>query len=222
MDLSTNIEWEFKTLWVYGDSFACEPSQWAKILSDKLGYYKIINHGWAGSSLERTSVRLSDTYSLWQSEDVVVVCLTEVNREWTTTLTVNETNRPVRKLNTALRNHMIYSLSYLKDISNLRALVVLDGFKDSSKANRSVTMPANLIYSNKGSLMEVAQGEIKDSGNQPAFQAQSPVGVDPRENHLSPVNHEILADKVLSAIELGARYQTIDLSEGFQRKIFDI
>ena len=171
-----------------------------------------------GSSLERTSVRLSDTYSLWEPEDVVVVCLTEIHREWTTTLTVNESNRPVRKLNTALRNHMIHSLSYLKEISNLRALVVLDGFKDSSKANRSVTMPANLIYSNKGSLMEVAQGEIKDSNAiNPPFNTITS-GCRPTREHMSPVNHEILADKVLSAIELGARYQTIDLTEDFSVK----
>tara|TARA_B100001113_G_scaffold202658_1_gene166112 strand:- start:9 stop:659 length:651 start_codon:yes stop_codon:yes gene_type:complete len=210
MDSST--DWPFPTLWVYGDSFACEPSRWAKILSDKLGWYKISNYGWPGGSLEKTSISISDTYSMWEPKDVVVVCLTEVHRIDGFSPGNHNQDRPVRKLNTALRNHMIYSLSYLKDISSLRALVVLDGFKDDSKANRSVTMPANMIYSDKGSLMEVAQGEIKD------FQAQS-MGVDSRENHLSPVNHEILADKVLSAIESG---QNIDLSEGFQRKIFDI
>ena len=196
-----------KTLWVYGDSFAHYPSQWVQIIADKLKLDYVSFQSQAGSSLERTSIRLSDTHSLWKSEDVVVVCLTEVHRiRWP------NKDKPVRKVNTALRNHMIYSLSYLKEISKLRALVVLDGFKDSSKANSSVTMPANLIYSTKGSLMEVTQEEIKDP------QAQS-MGVDSRENHLSPVNHEILADKVLSAIE---SEQDIDLSEGFRRKIFDM
>ena len=216
MDSST--EWEFKTLWVYGDSFACEPSQWAKILSDKLGYYKISNHGWPGSSLERTSVRLSDTYSMWKAEDVVVVVLTEIHREWTTTNVTKafadsfSHNRPLRTLHTALRNHMIYSLSYVRRLSNLRALVVLDGFKDDSKANSSLTIPDNLIYSAKGSLMEVALNEAIDP--EAGF-----VVSDTRENHLSPPNHEILADKVLSAIE---SEQDIDLSEGFRRKIFDM
>ena len=201
-----------KTLWVYGDSFVAPSSQWVQIIADKLKLDYVSFQGQAGSSLEYTSIRLSDTHSLWKSEDVVIVCLTEVHRIHGFSPGNHNQDRPVRKVNTALRNHMIYSLSYLKEKSNLRAMVVLDGFNDSSKANSSVTIPDNLIYSTKGSLMEVTQEEIKDP------QARSS-GVDSRENHLSPVNHEILADKVLSAIE---SEQDIDLSEGFRRKIFDM
>ena len=76
-------------LWVYGDSFAVdyndgkyEPSPWIEQVSNELNL-EVVNYAWSGSSLDYTSVHIDETIHLWDTEDIVIVSLTEVLRTWT-------------------------------------------------------------------------------------------------------------------------------------------
>jgi len=243
-DISFELTPKKHKLWAYGDSFAAQPAPWLDMVTKGLGdknplgvEYLHVNHAWPGSSLDYTSVQINKTMGLWEKQDVVVVCLTEVLRIWerwehkdhgtkhfrgrhipeSAILDMKDSKgskgledmplQPTIQINTALRNHLIRVLSY----ADVRAVVVLDGFKN--KANSSITIPSNLIYSEKGYLMEVS---IKEPEGQFRFSTGGP---DWRKSHLSDVNHPILAEKVITGIKEKA---PIDLTFGFERDIFRV
>ena len=223
-------------LWVYGDSFAAQPAPWLDIVAKDLNLTQA-NHAWPGSSLEYTSVQINKTMDLWEKQDVVIVCLTEVLRIWerwehkdhgtkhfrgqhvpeSAILDMKDSKgskglenlplQPTIQINTALRNHLIRVLSY----ANVRAVVVLDGFKN--KANSSMTIPSNLIYSEEGYLMEVSIKEPEGWYNFSTF------GPDWRKNHLSEVNHPILAEKVVTGV---LEKSSVNLTFGFEKDIFRV
>ena len=157
-------------LWVYGDSFANQPSPYLSMIAKELNLNQQ-NYAWPGSSLDYSSVQINKTMNSWTEKDVVILVLTEVLRVWerwehkdhgtkhfkgrhipeSAILDMKDSKgskglenlplQPTIQINTALRNHLIRVLSY----ANVRAVVVLDGFKN--KANSSMTIPSNLIYS---------------------------------------------------------------------------
>lgn len=68
----------------------------------------------------------------------------------------------------------------------------------------------------KGSLKRVGIGELEDR-SQYQFVMNDPkywCGADKRRNHLSKVNHQILADKIIDSLNTGA---DLDLSTGFEQ-----
>ena len=223
-------------LWVYGDSFASQPSPWLSMIAKEFNLTQQ-NHAWPGSSLDYASVQINKTMNSWTKKDVVIVCLTEVLRIWerwehkdhgsknfkgrhiprAAILDMKDSKgskgletmplQPTIQINTSLRNHLIRILSH----ANVRNVVVLDGFKN--KANSSIDIPDNITYSDKGYLMEVS---IKEPIGWYNF---STLGPDHRDNHLSEVNHPILAEKVCNAVKNGTN---IDLTDGFEADIFRV
>jgi hypothetical protein len=223
-------------LWVYGDSFANQPSPYLSMIAKELNLNQQ-NYAWPGSSLDYSSVQINKTMNSWTEKDVVILVLTEVLRVWerwehkdhgtkhfkgrhipeSAILDMKDSKgsrgledmplQPTIQINTSLRNHLIRVLSY----ANVRAMVVLDGFKN--KANSSIDIPDNITYSDKGYLMEVSIKEPKGWFN---FTTNGP---DWRNNHLSEVNHPILAEKVCNAVKNGTN---IDLSTGFEADIFRV
>ena len=218
-------------LWVYGDSFAVdyndgkyEPSPWIEQVSNELNL-EVVNYAWSGSSLDYTSVHIDETIHLWDTEDIVIVSLTEVLRTWTDAKVGNGFNKfsnmsdlePVdfengkikliARTNTAIRNNIIRVLDWKwLDVSTI---VVLDGFQN--KASSTIDIPENLIYTDKGYLMRISNGEPSGYYN------LTTMGKDWRLNHLCKPNHEILAEKVLHSI---ISNENIDLTQGFKKNLF--
>lgn len=87
--MNTNVN----TLWVFGDSYAemgapikgqhLEGShlRWSELLAEKLGCV-LENFGLGGTAIEYSSTQFSENYQRMKSNDIVVLCLTDIERKW--------------------------------------------------------------------------------------------------------------------------------------------
>jgi hypothetical protein len=202
-------------LFVYGDSNTIddfeEPRTYLHRIKD---HFDLVAHNYScdGSSLDYTQVSVSETSHEWLPNDIVIVVLTQKERAWViqdnpsctnyTFLSERYKNRPEllnhidwyfgevknHRVDEALRNNFIQSLSYLVDHKKIRSLVLFDAFPQ--KAKDTMEMPSNILYSQTGYYGEISLREGK-----PSYRG------DHRRNHINFDNHEIFADKIISAIE---------------------
>jgi hypothetical protein len=203
---------------------------WTSILSEKLtGNIEHINDSIVGCSNEFIFHRLMTRISEFKEGDYVVVSATSVNRRWLierrpdvalhhATANINqepgitkEERAAILQYTTYLHSDLaaetiydaifwatVYAAQRVEDLG-VRFLII-PGFRDIPGVN--------------GNLFDLSNSEFDNLETRDEFYKMAP---DLRWNHLTEVNHKILADKVF---DFFTEKQTVDLTTGFQKNIY--
>ncbi len=224
-------------IWVFGDSFAHDygkTDQWMHQVSRALNT-TFQSLGVAGSSLEFTYQRFNLARKKIKENDIVIIALTATNRRWffknypgiAATDTSPTGNKKEIKAIELYREHLdnnreiqevyltdfLYNVSALTEELNLKVILlpVLYDTEDFLKAK-----------GNQFPLLEVAKGKFVDvivDEVHPNVLRQNEEWIkecDPRLNHLSKSNHNILANKIVDSIKNNV---PVDLTTGFIKHI---
>jgi len=220
------------TFWLYGDSFAVDWGvdwSWPRLTAPALGVSRSVNQAQAGCANTYTLSRFrSDPH---QPGDTVVVCVTESTRHWFIeqepalanyqTILHSQESLQFQKQHPQQHSAIVSyyeqlqrtdlddlalecQVSWLWDQALQRGvrLLLMPGF------DHSLTRPHDAVQF-KGSLNSVCMNEFVSDRDRIQWYNQ---GIDTRANHLSRVNHEILAAKIIAAVREGI---PVDLTEGF-------
>lgn len=204
-------------LFIYGDSSSIDDFKDPRTYLYKIKEYfgsNPRNFSVGGSSLDFTQTMVSESCHEWSSNDIVIVVLSHSDRTWiiekepsvASFAALNNVRRFPRefinhvewyfgevknpRIDISQRNHFIRSLSYLANEKNLRSLVLLEGFNE--RASKYIEMPPNIVYSEEGCFGDISRKELN---------GKYITSEDTRKNHINFENHEIVANKIISAIE---------------------
>jgi len=215
------------TVWAFGDSYTTclQPDQWIQQIADKLGY-NAKTFGCGGSALAYTYYKFKEQYKNIKKDDIVIVCLTTLERRWfikndpeaaSNLLYGVETDV---KLSEAYKQYTLY-LNQNKELEELylelflnflnvnssNRTIVISGFNDTLDVVKNINHNYENIHCvTKGSLVDVSFGELN----------KVRLTLDPRPCHLIKSNHTILANKVLDYIK---ENKEIDLKKDFLQQI---
>jgi hypothetical protein len=215
--------------------------KWSVLLSKKLGV-ELKNFGIGGSSLEYTYYKFNQIYTDLKEDDVIVIVLTDLNRKWiiqdrpgTASLVAVETHD---NINPTLKKHaqwyfvnvvraeieethlhnFLYTVHATTAHLKVKPLFIC-AFDKISRGDWTVDVDTvDSIHVNnfsKGSLWEVSSYEITHQDT--AIAVKTNLKKEFRLNHLSDVQHPILADKILDYIHNGT---IVDLTTGFVKNIY--
>jgi len=203
---------------------------WTSILSEKLtGNIEHINDSVVGCANEFIFHRLMTRLPELKDGDYVVVSATSVNRRWLierrpdvalhhATANINEEPGITTEERAAILQYTTYLHSDMaaesihdaifwatvyaaQRVENLGVkFLIIPGFKD--------------IPGVVGNLFDLSNSEFDNLKTVDEFYKKSP---DLRWNHLTEVNHKILADKVF---EFFTKNKMVDLTTGFQKNIY--
>lgn len=236
------------TLYVFGDSFATAEMlekhferKWSVLLSKKLGV-ELKNYGMNGTSLEYTYYKFNEICKNLKEDDAVVIVLTDLLRKWiikdkpnTSSLSHIEIHDLPTKLKKCAQWYFVNVLnSEIEEVHLLNFLyaviattshlkikpLFISAFDKVSRGKWVVDVnKIDHSYINNfaiGSLWEVSSYEIihKDAGSA----VRTNLKKEFRPNHLSDVQHPILADKILNYMHNGV---TVDLTTGFVKNIYE-
>lgn len=220
-----------QTLWIYGDSFAEDHNssqQWLHQLKQLSNIEQLQVHALAGSANDWISMQILNTSDQWQEDDVVIVIPTQANRQWWFEDHPHMSNinsmwghawaRELEADNKHRVDAVGYYMNFLQrdDIDTLRCRQMTAWVESVANA-KGVTLrmlPAfDLGFSIRGcegNLTDVCNSEFFDRRVMERHYQQ---GVDSRVNHLSPVNHEWLANALYTSLvnNIG-----VDLTQGYQ------
>lgn len=224
-----------KTLWLYGDSFTelknktIPHDPWYKILAEKLGVERVMNRGESGIANTRIAELFWNDIHDHQPEDFVLSQLTESSRIWFFEDRPDLSNWQNMLLffNVISKEQKNAVEQYLKYLDNAKRDYAIDrsiGFSlmAASRARSRVFSAFDEIPGQKGTLLEVSVKEFPGDSYQEQFEILSKVSQkegygDYRINHLSKVNHQILADKLYNWFTLDN--EPLDFSTNFKEKI---
>lgn len=203
---------------------------WTSILSEKLtGSIEHINDSIVGCSNEFIFHRLMTRMSELKKGDYVVVSATSVNRRWLIErrpdvalhhATSNINAEPgitkeesdailqyTRYLHSDLAAETIYDAIFWATVYAAQRVedlgvrfLIIPGFRDIPGVN--------------GNLFDLSNSEFDNIETRDKFYKMAP---DLRWNHLTEVNHKILADKVF---DFFTENKMVDLTTGFQKNIY--
>jgi len=192
------------------------------------------NFGEGGSSLDYTYTMLWEQWENFAPGDIVFVAATNWHRAWLLkdlpglssmyNIELNEATKwhkypkgsreafsfyfkygHVENNQKAKYQNFLYALSNLQRERNVTVIVLNCFGYNEGKA------PNNIIKTKRGSLSAVSQAELIERPTQGSLY------IDKRINHLTPVNHKVLAKKILRSIERGI---DVDLEKGFYRELY--
>ena len=218
--------------------------QWSMILSKKLGV-ELENYGVGGSSLEYTYYKFNQISANLKEDDVVVIVLTDLLRKWifkdrpvTSSLRAVETHADVDPTSikhaqwyfaTALNleveevhlQNFLYAVHATTSHLKVKPLFIC-AFDTVSRGRWGIDLNSfNQLPVNNfalGSLWEVSSYEINHPNNDDGIAVKTNLKKEFRMNHMSEVQHDILADKIINYILHGT---TVDLTTGFVRNIYE-
>jgi hypothetical protein len=217
--------------------------KWSVLLSRKLGV-ELKNYGVSGSSLEYTYFKFNQICAELKEDDVVIVVLTDLLRKWIIKDKPQTSSLWHVERHGDLDSNLIESAQwYFANILNPEIEEVhLHNFLHAvhattshlkvkplfmfafNKASRGKwTMDVNTVdqsYVNNfatGSLWEISSYEIEHSSSDKVSAVLTNLKKEFRSNHLSDVQHPILAGKILDYIH---NRTTVDLTTGFVQNMY--
>jgi hypothetical protein len=233
-------------LYVFGDSYSCDSKyydevnkerihkflplekNWTSILSEKLtGNAEHINDSIVGCSNEFIFHRLMNRISEFKDGDYVVVSATSVNRRWLierrpdvalhhATANINVEPGITKEERTAILQYTTYLHSDTAAESIHDAIfwaTVYAAQRVESLGVKFLIIPGfKNIPGVIGNLFDLSNSEFDNPETCKAFYKNS----DLRWNHLTEINHKILADKVF---DFFTKNKIVDLTTGFQKNI---
>jgi hypothetical protein len=233
-------------LYVFGDSYSCDSKyydevnkerihkflplekNWTSILSEKLtGNTEHINDSIVGCSNEFIFHRLMNRISEFKDGDYVVVSATSVNRRWLierrpdvalhhATANINVEPGITKEERTAILQYTTYLHSDTAAESIHDAIfwaTVYTAQRVESLGVKFLIIPGfKNIPGVIGNLFDLSNSEFDNPETCKAFYKNS----DLRWNHLTEINHKILADKVF---DFFTKNKIVDLTTGFQKNI---
>lgn len=221
----------YKKLWVYGDSFAASSvaaPHWSKFIAENLQIPNEVdstNLGKPGTSLDHLYYEWNRTRHCIQDDSLVVMCLTQIMRQWFLYPSVSQFSFPDeqllvdfydklwhRDLAVVRLQNFLDAVAHWKSKRGIQTIVILGSFKIPEE----ISMPENFITAN-GDLQKIAEDEVTGHYSGIFLEYNEPKE---KTSHLSKENHKILADKISQAIINGE--STIDCTTGFVKDIFDV
>lgn len=221
-------------LWVFGDSFSTQdlpptPSNptgkmehvsWVAHTCKKLNITEATIHADYGVSNDWIFHQFTTTLNSMDEGDYVIIQPTQKHRQWffedpcisnywikdLERYVSKEENKAVEMYVTHLQNDRLDDLRYVQFCLALERLGQL------AQHLRILVLPGFFgVNGVTGTLVAVSDAEFdKDTTAQKYYDANN--GKDPRLNHLSPENHEILGSKIVDFFTNGT---TINLTTGF-------
>lgn len=219
------------TLWVFGDSFSVRHRTeenthpiWFDILANNLGIDKVEIYSDWGVSNEFIFGQFLNQYDNFQENDVIIIQLTEQNRQWffkdiPNIANIHNIKEMDKNLSKERYNAIKQYITHLDfpTVNEIRYVMLIHALKNIStimdKYNILVLPGFHEAHGVKGTLLEVCEKEFvsKDSGDK----WYKTHGIDPRTCHLSEPNHFILAEKITNCFLKG---EIIDLTNGFKER----
>ena len=215
---------------------------WSVLLSKKLGV-ELKNFGISGSSLEYTYYKFNQLRADLKEDDVVVIVLTDLLRKWiipdrpvTSSLAAVESHGDLNSnwikcaqwyfanvLNVEVEETHLHNFLYAVHVTTPHLKVkplFICAFDDESRGRWGINInTVNRSQINNfatGSLWEVSSYEIEHADAKIAVKTN--LRKEFRQNHLSDIQHPILADKILNYIHNGT---VVDLTTGFVKNIYN-
>lgn len=228
------------TLWVFGDSYANgymeKPWFWSKSLANKLST-DIRNYGVPGSGLEFTYTEVQKYYKEFQSGDSVVVCLTQLHRQYffvdnpkisiiqsfdNPFIVPKDIKRTYQKAfslfveklyneNNSKVNltNFLFFLQHLADTKGIK-IIALSCFSDVDNFISSIKEDVPSIQLASGNLFSISENECASKDVVEVF-----YHYEARANHICKRNHTVLCDKLFDCLHTN---NPINLTTGFHSK----
>ena len=233
---------ETNPTWNASDIEQYVTKKWSVLLSKKLGV-ELKNYGISGSSLEYTYYKFHQICTDLKEDDIVVIVLTDLLRKWiipdrpvTSSLAAVESHRDLNSnlikcaqwyfanvLNVEVEEVHLHNFLHAVNATTSHLKVkplFICAFDDKSRGRWGIDI--NTVNRSQinifatGSLWEVSSYEIEYSDAKIAVKTD--LKKEFRLNHLSDVQHPILADKILNYIHNGT---VVDLTTGFVKNIYN-
>jgi len=219
-------------LWIFGDSFSMplpidsKFDSWPLQLARRLGVESSMNFAMPGVGNDYIFHRLSEHLNQTEEGDYIVIQTTNKSRQWffddpvlsnysirdMHTYITKEQHRALQEYVTHLQHDTIDELRYvqfslaLERISQMVShakVLILPGFHNTS----GIT----------GTLIQICDEEFVSIDTIPSFYEAND-GKDPRHNHLSNNNHNMLTEKIIDFFTLG---KFIDLTTDFEKHFLE-
>jgi len=231
-------------LYIFGDSFANTVFfdidwAWYAIVSEKLNY-ELKNYAHGGSSLEYTFFKFEEHRQIINNNDIVIICLTSLARTYFFPGIPNLVRPDSIKFTDpnnllGISEMELLALKYyftcFEEIHNKKMFFHLHNFLhsvdelSSKLKNKILVLDACtgvIIDRNRYKNLEIPNLSLNDVSNAEAHSVKILKRIhnkgDPRINHLSKINHLVLANKI---INFYSNNESIDLSTDFAKDLFD-
>lgn len=217
------------SLWVFGDSFShTGPSTldykvWSKLVSEQLGCEHYKNFAQPGVSNDYIFKMLADNINNMDEGDYCIIQTTQKYRQWffndptLANYTIGDLNDYITK---DQANAVDMYLKYLQrdeldDNRFIQFSLALERIVTLVRHVKFLILPGFWgTHGVNGTLIEVCDKEFVSFEDVKGFyNRDGRKGKDPRVNHLSPMNHPILADKIVEFFNTG---RFVDLTTGFE------
>jgi hypothetical protein len=221
----------YKKLWVFGDSFAATnpaATHWSHFLAKNLEItndHISTNLAKPGASLDHLYYEWNRTRHLIQGDSLVVICITQIMRQWFLFPAGNQASFPDqqlvvdfydklwhRDLAVVRLQNFLDAVAHWKSSRSIPTVVILPAFKMPEE----ISMPKKFITGDSN-LMKIAEDEVLGYYSGLFLKVNEPKE---KTSHLAEQNHRILADKITQAIINSE--STIDCVNGFVKDIFDV
>lgn len=221
-------------LWVFGDSY-CLPnmktedwkcSPWPKLLGKNLGVSHTEIHAQYGVSNNYISYLMRDNLHLIKPDDKIVIITTTIGRNWWFKDYPHLTNHNAVDSPLLNRNQRNAITQYLLELSSneVNSIISMENMIawcriTANKMNVPIAIIAGFEsindHTSVGSLFEV---DWKEHGSfeQKQMFLDTNNRMDPKDCHLHPDNHVILAEKIYDYFK---HQKPIDLTTGFRKDI---
>lgn len=221
-----------KKLWTFGDSFIQyhdEQYGWVKEIGKQLNC-EHRNYALHGTSLSYTYKQYYDNRHNIHAKDIVIIALTSSLRKWffedRPTLAGYWSDLPreqsTTEENNALKQYVLYLnknnteievnlYMFLKTVNSMHNAIIIANFEEIEEyVNQWRTEFENLNIAN-GYLWKMSADELKNTNDLAKITAR-----DTRYCHMSEENHNILANKIIRAVN---NNESIDLNTDFVKGI---
>lgn len=223
------------SLWIFGDSFSAPPwpageeekldyKIWTKIVCEELGCDSYKNLAQSGVSNDYIFHTLANNINNMDEGDYAIIQTTQKYRQWffeDPTLANYSIGDLEDYISPEQAKAVEYYIRYLQndsldDARFIQFSLALERIVSLVNHVRMLILPGFWgAHGVNGSLVQVCDAEfvsIKDVKG--FYNREGRKGKDPRCNHISPVNHPVLASKVVDFFRTG---KYIDLTTGFEK-----
>jgi hypothetical protein len=223
-------------IWVYGDSFACQPTEynhlksmnhrWPHMVAKHLSV-KEKNFGLSGSSNDYSFYLMSQSFEQWKKHDTVIFCETHLSRKWwfKDKPMCSTYNNIMRRTDISERDKKWvarwFSDFYNEDVELLHLKSFYNQLNDWCRnldiqcfVLRGFARPPikNLSHINFSKGFVLNDLCFREYENPP-----DPADPDSRIGHFSTENHVLIAYRVLTAIK---NKESIDMSQPLKENLY--
>jgi len=215
-------------LWIFGDSFAMPPAKdstadtWTLQLARKLGVEASMNFALPGVGNDYSFYRLSEHINQTEAGDYIIIQTTNKSRQWFFEDPVLS-NYCIRDMHTYISKEQHHALQeYVTHLQNdtidelrfVQFSLALERITQIVSHARMLILPGfHVNHGVEGSLIQVCDEEFVNLDVIPPYYDAND-GKDPRHNHMSPINHKILTNKIFDFFTTG---NPIDLTVDFEK-----